>query len=282
MIPEVTLLNGVKLPQFGLGVATISPETTAALVAEALRAGYRHIDTAQMYGNEREVAVGIELSGVDPADVFVTSKLTTAMHRFDDVLRGFDRSAQRMGEGTIDLYLIHWPLPRVADLPDTWRGFEQLLSDGRVRAIGVSNFSEEHIAHLRTTSTITPAVNQVELHPYFSQRPLDSFHKSRGIVTEAWAPLAQGAVFNDPTIAGIAQENHRTIAQIVVRWHIQHGNVLFPRTTKVDRLKANLEVFDFELTEEEMLAIDGLHNDEGRLGPAPDDVNDEVVDPRAD
>ena len=247
-VPSVRLPRGVLMPQLGFGVGNVAPDETAEMVLRALQIGYRHVDTAQMYANERQVAEGIERSGIDPGEIFVTSKLTTAMHSFDDALRGFELSARRLGPETIDLYLIHWPLPGVANFAETWRAFVRILEEGRVRAIGVSNFSENHLQRLKQQSLAVPAVNQIELHPYLTQREMTDYHRAHGIVTEAWAPLAQGAISRDDVIASIAHGHGRTAAQVILRWHIQLGNVVFPRSTNPERMRENFEIFDFDLT----------------------------------
>jgi 2,5-diketo-D-gluconate reductase A len=280
-VPAAQLSGGARIPQAGLGVANISAAETPAVVETALRLGYRHIDTAQMYGNERAVAQGIARAGIDPTDVFVTSKLTTAMHRHDDAIRAFEKSSARLGEGVIDLYLIHWPLSQRADYVETWRALCELRDQGRVRAIGVSNFSAEHLRRLVAETGIAPEVNQVELHPYLTQQDLVRLHRRLGIVTEAWAPLAQGAIARDSVIEELASRLQRTPAQVVLRWHLQLGHIVFPKSTRPERLAANLRIFDFALTAADMDRI-GTLNRGHRLGPAPDDVQNEVVDPSAD
>jgi 2,5-diketo-D-gluconate reductase A len=280
-VPYLQLSGGARIPQLGVGVADIPAAETPAVVQAALESGYRHVDTAQMYGNERGVAEGIARSGIDPAEVFVTSKLTTAMHRYDDAMRAFDISSDRLGHGVIDLYLIHWPLSRTADFVGTWRALCELRDDGRVRAVGVSNFSAEHVRRLVDETGRAPEVNQIELHPYLAQRELDLIHRELGIVTEAWAPLAKGGIVGDPLIEDLASRLGRTAAQVVLRWHVQRGHVVFPKSVRRERLASNLEVFDFELTQDDMNRIGSL--DQGRrLGPAPDDVQNEVADPSVD
>ncbi|GAA2074997.1 aldo/keto reductase [Pseudolysinimonas kribbensis] len=277
----VDLGLGVRLPRMGLGVGGLEPERTGAVVALAVSMGYRHVDTAQMYGNEEEVRRGVEDSGVDPSSVFITSKVTTGRHRYDDVLRGFDVSDSRLGAGRIDLYLIHWPLPGVADYVETWRALCRLRDDGRVRAVGVSNFGIPQLEVLAASGLPTPAVNQVELHPYFVQTELTEYHARHGIVTEAWAPLAQGRVFDDPVLEDLASERGRTVSQIVLRWHLQAGRVVFPKSTNHVRLAQNLRLADFSLSEDEMRQVVRPQHD-GRLGPRPEDVVEEMPDPRGD
>jgi 2,5-diketo-D-gluconate reductase A len=270
--PNVTLNNGVQIPQLGFGVFKIKPSDTAAAVQAALGVGYRHIDTAQMYGNEKQVRIGIEQSGVDPAEVFVTSKINNNNHGYDRALAAFDQSLADLGMERIDLMLIHWPLPKAGDFVQTWKALEKVYSEGRARAIGVSNFKEHHLQRLFEESPVVPAVNQVELHPYLTQPVLRSFDSEHGIATEAWSPLAKGKGVSDPAIGRVAEKHGRTPAQVIVRWHIQLGNIVIPKSVSVERMRENSDVFDFELSDDDMALISGLNRDE-RTGPDPDDFN---------
>ena len=266
---RIELNNGVEIPQFGFGVFQIPPDETAEAVETALSVGYRHIDTAQMYGNEQQVGEGISRSGVAREDVFVTSKLNNNRHTRDDALRAFDRSLALLGSEYVDLFLIHWPLPTVRDFMDVWRALEQVHGEGRARAIGVSNFQIGHLERLLDEGGIRPAVNQIEVHPYLTQEPLRRFGQEAGIVTEAWSPIAQGKVLSDPTIVEVADEVGRTPAQVVLRWHLQLGNVVFPKSVNPQRIAENFEVFDFALADADMARISALNRDE-RTGPDPD------------
>jgi 2,5-diketo-D-gluconate reductase A len=268
-VPDVKLNNGVQIPQLGFGVFQVEPDKTVEAVLAALDVGYRHIDTAEMYGNERQVGEAIARSGVDPADVFVTSKLNNNRHGFDDALRAFDETVAALGLGRVDLFLIHWPLPTVSDYVETWRAMERIYADGRARAIGVSNFQEAHLLRLLDETAVVPAVNQIELHPYLTQGPLRSFDTSHGIATEAWSPIAQGAVLDDPTITRLAEAHGRTPAQIVLRWHIQLDNIVFPKSVNPARMRENFDLFDFELTDDEVAAVSACNRDH-RTGPDPD------------
>jgi 2,5-diketo-D-gluconate reductase A len=271
-VPNVKLNNGVEIPQLGFGVFQIKAEETRAATLEALKVGYRHIDTAEMYGNESEVAEGIRDSGVARADVFVTSKLNNGFHAHNDALAAFERSLEVMKFDYLDLFLIHWPLPAVGDFVETWKALEEIHRSGRVRAIGVSNFQARHLTRLAAETTIVPAVNQIEIHPYFTQDDLRAFDREHGIATEAWSPLAQGQVLDDPTIVRIAERLSRTPAQVTLRWHIQRGEIVFPKSTTPKRIAENFALFDFELADEDMAAITALHRN-GRRGPNPDEFN---------
>jgi len=271
-VPTVTLNNGVEIPQLGFGVFQIEPADTVAAVTEALKVGYRHIDTAEMYGNEKEVGEAIAQSELDPTEVFVTSKLNNGFHGFDDALRAFDQTLVDLGLAKIDLFLIHWPLPKVGDYVETWRALERIYAEGRARAIGVSNFQAHHLRRLHEETTVPPAVNQIEVHPYLTQEDLRTFNTDHEIATEAWSPIAQGGVLNDPVITEIARSNDRSPAQIVLRWHIQLGNIVFPKSTTPGRVKENFELFDFELSDSDIALISALNKDE-RTGPNPDEFN---------
>jgi 2,5-diketo-D-gluconate reductase A len=268
-VPSVKLNNGVEIPQLGFGVFQVPPQDTAEAVGVALRAGYRHIDTAQGYRNERGVGEGIARSGLDPDEVFVTSKLSNAYHAYDDALAAFDRTLAELGRPVIDLFLIHWPLAMVMDFVPTWQALERIYAEGRARAIGVSNFQPAHLRRLQEETEVTPALNQIELHPYLTQPGLRQVDAELGIVTEAWSPLAQGAVLGDPVIEEIARAHGKTPAQVVLRWHIEIGNVVIPKSVTPARVTENFELFDFALSTEEMARISGLNRNE-RTGADPD------------
>ena len=271
-VPMITLNNGVEIPQLGFGVYQIRPEDTVKAVTSALEIGYRHIDTAQMYGNEREVGVAVRDSGLPREDVFVTSKLNNNRLKRDAILRSFDTSLAELGFDHLDLFLIHWPLPAVADYVARWKVMEEIYASGRVRAIGVSNFQPRHLRDLFQATGITPAVNQVEAHPFLTQDELRAFHADHGIVTEAWAPIARGRVDDDGVIAEIAGRVGKTPAQVALRWHIQRGDVVFPKSVTRSRIEENVDIFDFELDQSAMTAISALNRDE-RTGPNPDEFN---------
>ena len=271
-IPSVKLNNGVEIPQLGFGVFQIKPQETRAATLEALKAGYRHIDTAEMYGNEREVAEAVRDFGIDRAGVFVTSKLNNGFHAHDKALAAFDRSLKAMRFDYLDLFLIHWPLPAVGDFVETWKTLEEIFHSGRARAIGVSNFQPHHLDRLIRESTVTPAINQIEIHPYLTQEDVRAFDKDHGIATEAWSPLAKGQVLDDPAVARIAQRLGRTPAQITLRWHIQRGDIVFPKSVTPTRIAENLALFDFELADDDIRAISAL-NRNYRTGPNPDEFN---------
>jgi 2,5-diketo-D-gluconate reductase A len=268
-VPDVELANGVRIPQFGFGVFQIPPEETAQAVRTALEAGYRHIDTAQMYRNEEGVGAGIAASGVARDDVFVTTKLANDAHGHDNAITALEGSLRRLGFDHVDLYLIHWPLPHKDNFVRTWQGFEDILRAGKARAIGVSNFQPAHLDRLAEESATVPAVNQIELHPALQQTELRAYHQEHGIATEAWSPLAQAEVLEDPVLTDLAEKHGRTAAQVVLRWHLQLGNIVFPKSSSPERIKQNIDVFGFELDDEDMTAIGKL--DEGRrTGPDPD------------
>jgi 2,5-diketo-D-gluconate reductase A len=272
-IPDITLNDGATIPQLGFGVFQIPPAETARAVEHALQVGYRHIDTAEMYGNEREVGEAIRAAGVDRGDVFVTSKLNNGAHRPEDARRAFDGTLTALGFDYVDLFLIHWPLPSLydGDFVSTWKTLEEFKGDGRARSIGVSNFQPEHLDRLAAETDTVPAVNQIELQPYFQNRDTKIYDDDHDIATEAWSPIAQGEVLDDPAIAEIAERVGRTPAQVVLRWHLQSGNIVFPKSVTPDRISENFELFDFELEPDEVERIDELDRGEGgRTGPHPD------------
>jgi len=272
-VPTIQLNDGHTIPQLGFGVFQIDPEETAAAVALALEAGYRHIDTAEMYGNEKEVGEAVRASGLDRADVFITSKLNNGFHRPDDARRAFESTLSELGFDYVDLFLIHWPLPTLydGDFVSTWKTLEEFHTDGRARSIGVSNFQVDHLKRLAATTDVVPAVNQIELHPYFLNDEVRAYGEAHDIATEVWSPIAQGAVLDDPVIADIAEDVGRTPAQVVLRWHIQRDSIVFPKSTTPERIAENVELFDFELDGGQVGRIDALDRGEaGRTGPDPD------------
>ncbi|MGY3681803.1 aldo/keto reductase [Streptomyces sp. TE33382] len=270
--PTLTLNNGVTMPQLGFGVFQVPDEETTAAVGTALEAGYRSIDTAAIYGNERGVGRALAESGLARDELFVTTKLWNADQGYDAALTAFDASLDKLGLDHVDLYLIHWPTPARDLYTDTWRAFEKLLADGRTRAIGVSNFQPAHLERLLADASVVPAVNQVELHPGLQQRELRAFHARHGIATEAWSPLAQGAVLQDEAVTSLAARHHRSPAQIVLRWHLQLGNVVIPKSVTEARIRENLDIFDFELSPQDLDTLATLNRDM-RTGPDPDTLN---------
>jgi 2,5-diketo-D-gluconate reductase A len=272
-IPNLSLNDGGSIPQLGFGVYQVPPDDTADVVGAALAAGYRHIDTAQMYGNERGVGEAIRSSGLARGEVFVTSKLSNAWHRPDDARRAFDATLADLGSHYLDLFLIHWPLPTLfdGDFASTWQTLEGFRRDGRARSIGVSNFQVTHLERLAAISETVPAVNQIEAHPYFPNDEVRAYGHDHGIVTQAWSPLAQGKALSDPVVVEIAGRVQRTPSQVVLRWHIQRGDVVFPKTLSSARMRENIDVFGFELEPADVAQLSALQQGEaGRLGPHPD------------
>lgn len=268
-VPPIILNNGVEMPQLGFGVWQVPDAEAEKAVATALEAGYRSIDTAAIYGNEEGTGKAIAASGIAREKLFVTTKLWNADQGYDATLRAYDASLDKLGLDYLDLYLIHWPLPSKDSYVDTYKALEKIYADGRAKAIGVSNFLPEHLERLLGETSIIPAVNQIELHPHLQQRAAREFHAEQGIATEAWSPLGQGkGLLEVPAIVAIAQKHGRTPAQVVLRWHVQLGNVVIPKSVTPSRIVENIDVFDFELDVEDIAAISAL-NEDRRLGPDP-------------
>ena len=275
-IPTIDLNDGARIPQLGFGVFQIEPDKTAQSVQTALEIGYRHIDTAEMYQNEAGVGQGIRDKGLDRAEVYITSKLNNGYHKPDDARRAFDATLEKLGFDYVDLFLIHWPLPTLydGDFVSTWQTLEEFKKDGRARSIGVSNFQVDHLQRLARETATTPAVNQIEVHPYFTNDLVRAYGAEHGIATEAWSPIAQGQVLGDPVVKQIAEVSGRTPAQVVLRWHIQRGDIVFPKSVTPQRIKENLELFDFSLDDADMNAVSSLDKGEaGRTGPNPDNFD---------
>ncbi|MFI6255060.1 aldo/keto reductase [Micromonospora zamorensis] len=272
-IPDISLNDGTTIPQLGFGVFQIEPKDTVSAVTTALETGYRHIDTAEMYGNEAEVGEAVRMSGLDRGSVYVTSKLNNGFHRPDDARKAFDSTLAALKMDYIDLFLIHWPLPTLydGDYVSTWKVLEEFQRDGRARSIGVSNFQVAHLERLAAEADVVPAVNQIEAHPYFTNDEVRAYGREHNILTEAWSPIAQGKVLDDPTVVDIAGQLDRTPAQVVLRWHVQRGDIIFPKSTTPKRIEENTRIFDFELDDTAMERITALNKGEaGRQGPNPD------------
>ena len=272
-VPTITLNDGAKIPQLGFGVYQVEPSETAQAVKTALDIGYRHIDTAEMYGNERGVGEGLREAGVDRADVYITSKLNNGFHKPDDARRAFDDTLSALGYDYVDLFLIHWPLPTRydGDFVSTWQTLEEFKKDGRARSIGVSNFQVPHLERLARETDTTPAVNQIEVHPYCTNEAVRAYGREHGIATEAWSPIARGQVLDDPAVLRIAEAVGKTPAQVVLRWHIQRGDIVFPKSVTPQRIKENFALFDFDLGTDDLDALAALDKGEqGRTGPNPD------------
>ncbi|GAB3615946.1 aldo/keto reductase [Okibacterium endophyticum] len=270
--PLLDLNDGGRIPQVGLGVYKVPARQTADVVATALASGYRHIDTAALYQNERAVGEGVRRSGVPRGDVFVTSKVWNSDHGYDSTLRAFDATMDELGFDYLDLYLIHWPAPRQDRYVDTWRALERLSDEGRVKSIGVSNFHQHHIERLLAETDVVPVVNQVELHPWLPQAETRAFNARHGIRTEAWSPFARGRLFGNPTLDAVAHRHGVTVGQVIVRWHVQLGNIVLPKSVTPERIRSNLDVFGFELGQDDMTAIATLESGE-RTGSDPDDLD---------
>jgi 2,5-diketo-D-gluconate reductase A len=272
-VPNLVLNNGVEIPQLGYGVFKVPADETRRAVTTALDAGYRHIDTARLYDNEAEVGEAVRESGLLRDEVFVTTKVWSTDQGYDNTMRAFDASMRRLGFDVLDLYLIHWPTPARDLYVETWRAMEKLYMDGRIRAIGVSNFQPDHLRRLLDRCEVVPVINQVELHPYLQQHEVRKTDEQLGVLTEAWSPIARGgALLADPTITGLADKHGRTPAQVVLRWHIELGHVVIPKSVTPSRMEENLDIFGFSLDEDDMAAIARLDRGE-RTGPDPDQQN---------
>jgi len=272
-VPMIELRDGALIPQLGFGVFQMPPDETADAVETALQIGYRHIDTAEMYQNERGVGQGIRAAGLDRSAVYITSKLNNGFHRPDDARRAFDDTLTALDTDYVDLFLIHWPLPTLydGDYVSTWQTLEQFKNEGRARSIGVSNFQVPHLQRLAQQTETTPAVNQIEVHPYFTNDTVRAYGAEHSIATEAWSPIAQGNVLGDPVVQRIAKAAGKTPAQVVLRWHIQRGDTVFPKSVTPQRVRENFALFDFELTDTDIDALTALDKGEaGRTGPNPD------------
>jgi 2,5-diketo-D-gluconate reductase A len=270
-VPMVTLNDGHQIPQLGFGVFQIPPEETVEATSRALEIGYRHIDTAEMYGNEKEVGEAVARSGLDRSEVFITSKLNNGFHRPEDARKAFDETLGALGSEYVDLFLIHWPLPTRygGDFVSTWQALIEFRDEGRARSIGVSNFQRHHLDQLLLATETVPAVNQIEVHPYLVQDELRAYDADHRIATEAWSPIARGNVLGDPAVGSVAERRGKSPAQVVLRWHIQRGDIVFPKSVTPSRIQENFELFDFELDDADMAAISALNRDE-RTGPDPD------------
>jgi len=271
-VPTITLNDGASIPQLGFGVFKVPPAETAATVTQALEVGYRHLDTAQMYGNEQGVGEAIATSGIPRDELFVTTKLNNGFHRPDDARREFAASLEKLGLDHVDLFLIHWPLPTRydGDFVSTWRTLAEFAQDGRARSIGVSNFEPEHLARIIDETGVVPAVNQIEVHPFLTNEAARAAGAEHGIVTEAWSPIARGAVVGNEVLAKIGANHGKTESQVALRWHVERGDVIFPKSMRRERMQENFEIFDFSLTPEEVESISALDQGEaGRTGPNP-------------
>ncbi len=270
-VPKIPLRDGAAIPQMGFGVFQIPPEETVEATLLAFESGYCHIDTAKAYANEREVGEALRQSGLPRDEVFITTKCFNDDHGHDAARAAFGASQERLGLDVVDLYLIHWPVPSQDLYAETWKAFVDLQEEGVVRSIGVSNFQPAHLERIIAETEVTPAVNQIELHPHLQQPELRELHAQHGVVTEAWSPLAQGAVLDEPEIVRIAEAHGKTAGQVVLRWHVELGNVVFPKSVTPGRIRENIDVFDFALSEEEMAALARLDRGE-RIGGDPDTV----------
>ncbi|WP_084079180.1 aldo/keto reductase [Demequina sp. NBRC 110057] len=273
MVDSVKLNDSTSIPQLGFGTYLVPPEETAATVGAALEVGYRHIDTAQMYGNEAQVGEAVAASGIARDDIYLTSKLNNSNHGRDDVLRSFDETLEKLKVDRLDLFLIHWPLPTRydGDFVSTWKAMLELKEDGRLTSVGVSNFQPDHLQQIIDATGVAPAVNQIEAHPYFRNDGARLASHAHAIAVEAWGPLGQGAVLKDEVIGEIAGETGRAASQVILRWHLQRGDIIFPKSMRRERMEENFAIFDFTLTDEQVSRIDALDQGAGgRVGPDPD------------
>lgn len=271
-VPSITLNNGVRIPQLGFGTFQIQPDEAVKATLVALEAGYRHIDTAQMYGNEAEIGDAIHTFDAPREELFVTSKLNNSNHGREDALRSFDETLDKLGLDQLDLFLMHWPMPGVGDFVDTWRAMIEMYESGRVKAIGVSNFQTHHLERILDETDVVPVVNQIEVHPYFHNDVVRRFGEEHDIVTEAWSPIAQGDVVDDPVLTEIGRRFDKSAVQVALRWHLHRGDIVFPKSTTPERVEENFDLFDFELTVEDMDRIAELDRNE-RKGPDPDEFD---------
>ena len=272
-VSNLTLNNQTQIPQLGFGVFQVPPEQTAEVVTQALEVGYRHIDTAEMYQNEQEVGVALANTDIPREELWITSKLNNGYHRPDDARRAFDETLAKLGLEQIDLFLIHWPLPTQydGDYVSTWKTMVEFVTDGRARTVGVSNFQPEHLDRIVAETGVVPAVNQIEVHPFFTNEAARAATHRHGALVEAWSPIAQGGVLDDATIGEVAKAHDKTPSQVTLRWHVQRGDIIFPKSMRRERMEENFAIFDFELSEDEMTRISGLDKGEdGRTGPNPD------------
>jgi 2,5-diketo-D-gluconate reductase A len=275
-VPQLTLNDGATIPQLGVGVFLVPPDQTAEIAGQALEVGYRHIDTAQMYRNEKGVGEAIAASGIPREELFLTSKLSNAFHRPDDARRSFDQTLANLGVDSVDLFLIHWPVPMLydGDFVSTWRTLGEFSADGRARSIGVSNFQPPHLDRIIEETGMLPAVNQIEVHPYFGNETTRAASHEHGVLVEAWSPIGRGAVLTDPLLNEIGNRYGKTASQVALRWHLQRGDIVFPKSMHVERLRENFDLFDFDLTSDEMSSITGLDQGEaGRRGAHPDTLD---------
>lgn len=272
-VPDIELNDGTTIPQLGFGTWQIKPEETAKAVGEALRIGYRHIDTAEMYGNEAGVGEAVRAAGMSRDEVYLTSKLNNGFHEPDAAERAIEETLERLGYDHVDLFLIHWPLPTRygGDFVQTWKALEKFKADGRATSIGVSNFQVPHLERLAAEADVAPAVNQIELHPLFLNDDVHRYGEQHGIVTEAWSPLAQGNIVDNRAVGAVAERHGKTVAQVVLRWHLQRGHVIFPKSVTTSRIEENFDVFDVELDAHDLEVLESLDRGEaGRTGPHPD------------
>lgn len=269
-VPTIVLNDGNRMPQLGFGVWQVPDNEAEAAVLSAFEAGYRSIDTAQLYKNEEGVGRAMKASGVSREEMFITTKVWNSDQGFDQTLRAFDTSLRKLGTDYIDLYLIHWPSAHRGLYAESWKALVQLRQQGRVRSIGVSNFSPPHLQRVIDETGVVPAVNQIELHPRFAQKTLRAAHAQHGVVTEAWSPLGQGKLLSDPVVAAVASKHGRSPAQVILRWHLDHGWVVIPKSVTPSRIRENFDVFGFSLDHDDLQKIDGLDDPAGRIGPNPD------------